>query len=108
MSGQKPNLIQITGNLTFNPAISFPDDDWREIDAAVIQQQSREKETVQSKTATSSSLSLNITTVVPKKTNVRDKKKGKTLLMGEANLTPHYTGTQLTIHPDRHRVQPSN
>ena len=81
----------IESNPTFNPAISSPDDDWRQIDEAVIQQQSRERETLQSKIATGSSLSLTITPVALKK--ARDNKKGKTLLMGEDNFTHHHTGT---------------
>ena len=81
----------IESNLTFNPAILSPDDDWRE------------REAVQSKTATGSSLSLSITPVVLKKT--RDNKKGKTLLMGEANLTHHHTGT--TTHAPEPVTNPS-
>ena len=81
----------IESNPTFNPAIPSPDDDWRQIDEAVIQQQSRERETVQSKIATGSSLSLSITPVALKK--ARDNKKGKTLLMGEDNFTHHHIGT---------------
>ena len=61
----------VESDLTSNPAIS----DWREIDEA------KYRESLQMKTAAASTLSFNITPVVPKKLYGKDTNKGEILLM---------------------------